>query len=367
MKGSDQSSPSSPRKQQRIHFVRHGIGDHNVSSTGYLIEDAMLTSEGVAQAKRLGRSPVVFHSPPELVVTSPLRRCMQTAYHAFGSDTPLELLPLLMETGMMRCDCANPQMGRALLSSYSWDSALEKYDALPENWAEKGIKWKESVTKRFAQTMAWLTSRTEVEIAVVSHHDFLRSNLGYSFQPAEMRTFIFSEGELRCPADPAFCWRVDGGLVSRKSPKSQHFPRVSSSPSISSILAVRRVTSTPSLGEMDPAITSPRTDVLPRKSKSVHGGSAFLKIMERKARIDKAVDLLASGKAEDLIREAEAVVGNDRHDDLSFNFRSTKSVHGGEVFLTVMQEKARLDKLVGSVISSNVDKALGNNGTMERA
>jgi broad specificity phosphatase PhoE len=301
----DTSSESSdrPSRQQTIFVIRHGLGEHNVAAAGYLMDDAMLTPHGVDQARQLRSSPALAaYAPPQLQVVSPLRRCMHTAYHAFGPKVPCKLMPGIMETGTMRCDCANPILGRALLEECEWDELLHKYVALPPNWAVKDRKWKESVCARFADTMAWIAARPEEHIALIGHHDFFRSNLVTSLQPGELKVFLLCDGELTCPIDPSFLWRMSDGIVSRKGAKTPVLSRsASSSPMLGKHFfnGRRGTASVPSSPEphtrtaFGPALEAAAHKTgLPsrgvpfprlRSARSVHGGDVHLKMVKEQA------------------------------------------------------------------------------------
>jgi broad specificity phosphatase PhoE len=290
----DSESESSER-QQTIFVIRHGLGEHNVANAGYLIEDAMLTHDGIRQARQLRSSPAFAeYAQPQLVVASPLRRCMQTAYHAFGPEVPCELMANIMENGSMPCDSANPLLGRALLAECKWNEMLQKYRALPTDWAIKHRKWKESAGARFAETMSWVAARPEERVALVGHHDFFRTNLAVSLQPGEVRTFLLCDGELTCPTDPAFFWRMGDGLVQRKGTKPPATSRsASSSPKLSNMFFTGRrgttsVTSSPeqtrtakcaAVEAGRKAGSSLRGGPF-RKARSVHGGDFYLHMVK---------------------------------------------------------------------------------------
>jgi hypothetical protein len=69
-----------------------------------------------------------------------------------------------------------------------WHELLAAYRALPDEWHVKGSSWKGSARTRFASLLAWLATRPERTIAVVTHHDLLQAGLGASFAPGEVRT-----------------------------------------------------------------------------------------------------------------------------------------------------------------------------------
>ncbi|EOD22207.1 hypothetical protein EMIHUDRAFT_207352 [Emiliania huxleyi CCMP1516] len=191
----NEPDPQLPAK--RIFFVRHGEGEHNLgghASSGYLIADAVLTAAGQVQCRSI--CSALSSPPPQLVVVSPLRRTMHTAMLAFGNTAPFLLLPSIMETGLMPCDCPQPAAGAAMLEEVGWPGLARQYAALGEGWDTKGPGWRASVLERFAALIELLGAREEERIAVVSHHDFLKANLGISFEPAELRAFSLCAGGL---------------------------------------------------------------------------------------------------------------------------------------------------------------------------
>ena len=230
-----------------LHFIRHCQGEHNAmqghgtgrNTSQYLLDDAKLTAAGEEQARQLLSNPVFLAEDggkaqlPELVVVSPLRRTMQTAVLGFGAGASFALRPELQETSMMPCDSAKPELGAELLRSpqFAGCGALKgEYEALPKDWHVKGPKWKATVLERFATLLKWLETRPERRVAIVGasgiprthaparpcrplracepchtrvrlasppgHHDFLRSNLGESFAPGEVRTYVLEGGLL---------------------------------------------------------------------------------------------------------------------------------------------------------------------------
>jgi len=193
--------------QQRIYFIRHAQGEHNVAkdaglSSSYLMKDPLLSELGEGQARALAAHPAFLSesgdapAPPELVVASPLRRTMMTAMLGFGAGMPCVLRAELQETGMVPSDCASPELGLELLEAMGWDALRAEYLSLPEDWQIKGSLWKHSVRDRFAQIVAWLGTRPERSVAVVSHHDFFKTSLGVSLQPAEVRMCTLQGGRL---------------------------------------------------------------------------------------------------------------------------------------------------------------------------
>lgn len=185
-----------------LYFIRHCEGEHNAcrdsgGSSSYLIADAMLSPKGEEQAATLA-SDSAFHDAetgkttlPELVVASPLRRTMQTALLGFGSaDVAWALRPELQETSMMPCDCAQPELGAELLASMAGGAALAgEYAGLRQDFHVKGSGWRSTVLDRFKAVLLWLSTRPELTVAIVTHHDFLKSNLARSFAPGEVSAY----------------------------------------------------------------------------------------------------------------------------------------------------------------------------------
>eukprot|EP00747_Dinoflagellata_sp_TGD_P169851 gnl/TRDRNA2_/TRDRNA2_199902_c0_seq1.p1 gnl/TRDRNA2_/TRDRNA2_199902_c0~~gnl/TRDRNA2_/TRDRNA2_199902_c0_seq1.p1 ORF type:complete len:208 (-),score=43.18 gnl/TRDRNA2_/TRDRNA2_199902_c0_seq1:97-720(-) len=89
----------------RFLFTRHGEAAHNPlinakrKAEGRALLDPELTEKGVEQATAL-RARIREEVPDlTLVVTSPLRRALQTTLLAFGADAPVVVTPLHTESG----------------------------------------------------------------------------------------------------------------------------------------------------------------------------------------------------------------------------------------------------------------------------
>lgn len=91
-----------------LHFVRHAQGYHNVDKRPIQQQDAdaSLTKEGVEQCRRLQRA--VAELQPDLIVSSPLTRTLQTASLVFeeqiAAGVQLIALEAFRETVNFRCD-----------------------------------------------------------------------------------------------------------------------------------------------------------------------------------------------------------------------------------------------------------------------
>jgi broad specificity phosphatase PhoE len=88
------------RRIALVWVVRHGEAEHNVATEGWRIRDPVLTARGWSQCVAAGKLLPPSHTF-DLVVTSPLRRCVQTATALLrasggggggGLNTPLRLV-----------------------------------------------------------------------------------------------------------------------------------------------------------------------------------------------------------------------------------------------------------------------------------
>ncbi|RGP71762.1 histidine phosphatase clade-1 [Fusarium sporotrichioides] len=157
-----------------IHCVRHGQGVHNLSYANHDFPDPELTQLGEEQARALTtRFPEL--SNVELIVSSPLRRTIQTALLAFPSklEAGMQVLafPEVQEASELICDTGShlPDI-KARFDGLPVDFSLVEPD-----WYVKG-RWAStaaSLLERAKQARSWLSERPEAEIVVISHGCFL--------------------------------------------------------------------------------------------------------------------------------------------------------------------------------------------------
>ena len=184
-----------------LHIVRHAQGYHNVdpqvmrSPAGI---DAQLTDEGRRQCAALADTVASTHGiHPEIIVSSPLSRTLETAALSFGAylkeGTPMVALEAVRETVNFCCDARRPlstnvaaieQMGVRVDTS----GCLQDHDEL---WAqyERELGTQEQYTghresadlsalaMRAREAFAWLGARPEREIVLVTHSAFLWNTL----------------------------------------------------------------------------------------------------------------------------------------------------------------------------------------------
>lgn len=153
-----------------IAFARHGEGEHNAQGSPWL-RDPLLTGAGFAEAGALGtrlkQTPVEF----ELLICSPLRRCIQTAsevLRALEYPLPVLLTPLHTEVWSGKCDegTLEPELLRQFPQMRSWHRDLE----LKTRWWSSRQEQIGIRTERFRQ---FLAVRAERRILVISSRNFL--------------------------------------------------------------------------------------------------------------------------------------------------------------------------------------------------
>ena len=195
-----------PRKYKyvkTIHFLRHAEGTHNVNNQyrDLCNLDARLTRDGVAQCEALRESAVFEnghknnveppHTSCDLIVTSTLTRCVQTAQLCFPhlSSVPWLAHELVRETVNFACDRRRPiSTLRTEFPMIDFSNVPEEEDAI---WNEYDVRlgsdWdyhRESaelhrVANRGRAFLSWLSRRTEQNIIVCTHSAFLRCILSW--------------------------------------------------------------------------------------------------------------------------------------------------------------------------------------------
>ncbi|KAF8108034.1 hypothetical protein N665_0115s0046 [Sinapis alba] len=184
-----------------LYLVRHAQGIHNVAleEKGEIDEtgddthfsprlfDAPLSPKGIKQVSE-HRTQILesgLLNTIELVITSPLRRAMETAVGIFRgqkainqSDNfpPIVALELCRERmGLYPCDRRESISARRIcFPEIDFTMVESDEDAL---WREEERENLEEVSARGLRFLKWLWERPEKEIAVVSHGIFLQQTL----------------------------------------------------------------------------------------------------------------------------------------------------------------------------------------------
>jgi broad specificity phosphatase PhoE len=191
-----------PGSGKVVHFIRHGQAEHNAlaaasgapachckrsepggrdtpqASCPYNADaafDAPLTATGRDQASDLADTCAGLGV--QLVVSSPLRRTLQTALHAFGDFIEADLLApvvaheaLREQHGMHRCD-----QRRDTVAIGAEFGVRVNVDGLPPTdtlWTDQRES-KDHVADRCEEFATWLMEQPEDNIAVVAHHHVL--------------------------------------------------------------------------------------------------------------------------------------------------------------------------------------------------
>jgi broad specificity phosphatase PhoE len=209
-------------KTKTVHFFRHAQAQHNFcyehNPEPVDIRDTSLTHHGIEQAKEIltGLGVQNFRKPT-LVISSPLRRCLQTALYAFhpsfnenlkatleknkkfpNSSLSKKEIQTIFKNGNIKFE-TDPRIMEYISSRDSMAQFPTPVMELPENireiftfpetlfppepdseWLERTGPYKDYALRRLAygrvnKFFDYLYSRPEDEIIVVTHGDLLKS------------------------------------------------------------------------------------------------------------------------------------------------------------------------------------------------
>lgn len=174
-----------------IHFVRHAQGFHNLPGASHDMLDPLLTPLGEEQCARL-REGFPNHHRISLIVASPLRRTISTAFLSFGPalanghcQPKILALPELQETSDSLCDCGKDPdtLAKELhdlqlpvdlsLVKPGWNIKLPTNKWSPSAAAlnDRAIEAREILRSKIKELEA--AGETDPEIVVVSHGGIL--------------------------------------------------------------------------------------------------------------------------------------------------------------------------------------------------
>ncbi|KAK5108455.1 hypothetical protein LTR62_008273 [Meristemomyces frigidus] len=190
------------------------------------VPDAPLTPHGRQQARSLSPqlSRLNLQSQPDLVVSSPLTRTLQTtllawepAIHRLGGVAKIICLPQAQEVNDFPCDTGR---SRSELEAEPEFKGLDFSPLTPEWVGKKGFWAPQNVAERARWVRKWLWERPEETIVVVAHGDVLRwitgsphGASGYAWRNGEVRVFGFeSEAGGEVGKEGGF-WLDEGGVV----------------------------------------------------------------------------------------------------------------------------------------------------------
>ncbi len=186
----------------RVYLLRHGYStwqaQYDLTKADAGIIDAPLSERGREQVRAVASE--VARLDVDLVVTSPLTRAIETALGVSegGPTVPVIVDALLRERLGDSCDIGRSpgELGRRFPDL--------DFTHLPEVWWHEGPldargipmePWPQ-VEQRARQFAAWLWSRPERSVLVVSHHGLLGSLGGVEVANCELREWT---GELPAP------------------------------------------------------------------------------------------------------------------------------------------------------------------------
>ncbi|KAF7956842.1 hypothetical protein EAE96_004168 [Botrytis aclada] len=224
-----------------IHLVRHGEAYHNlghfhgkINPKSYDIRDPYLTCRGIEQAK-FTREQMTNRCPvPNIVLTSPLLRTLETTLHIFPSNKDIGIYSQpqivayddLRESGAYLCNIRQPTLDlsnnyeykgvdftalspvmppmKSILRTKQRAEMVRKQILVISKLIQKGGGlWKGVYIQGTGQNIGpRLQNNQDVHIVVVSHGSFMEYLLPFShtilpswrrFHPAEMRTYSMDE------------------------------------------------------------------------------------------------------------------------------------------------------------------------------
>ncbi|KAI9787844.1 MAG: hypothetical protein M1816_007411 [Peltula sp. TS41687] len=138
--------------------------------------DPVLTKKGERQSQELAKA-FPYHDAVDMLVSSPLRRALQTTLMGFQPDVQRGLkvvaLPDAQETSDLPCDTGSDVM--ALEKEFGKDGHVD-FGLLSEGWQVKTGRNEptpDAIEARAKAARQWLKSRPEKNIVLVTHGGFL--------------------------------------------------------------------------------------------------------------------------------------------------------------------------------------------------
>lgn len=195
-----------------ITLVRHGQAHHNVDEK-YHLHDPYLTPLGESQCRTIPDRFPKNLPPVSLLVSSPLKRTLQTTLIGFPNElaakppVPLYPLPELQETSSMPCDTGSA--ASEIVSDPHFAHLNLDFSHVPEDWTSKSGKWSSNpnaLRERAKWVRDWLKQRDEEHVVCVLHGGFLHyltedwrghGDLpGTGWANAEFRHYVWKEDDV---------------------------------------------------------------------------------------------------------------------------------------------------------------------------
>jgi broad specificity phosphatase PhoE len=180
---------------KHIHFIRHGLGTHNVAGEGHCNDaallDAPLVEEGRAQAQALGDDLSKAGIRADLYVSSPLRRALQTTELIRNSmlrDGMGTTKRVLVEEDAREHFTKCTENSRRSISEayadfpdYNFSSIASNLDPfLPAGGGLAVYEEGGALEVRVSRFLHFLQSRHETEVIVVGHAEYIGCALGFA-------------------------------------------------------------------------------------------------------------------------------------------------------------------------------------------
>ena len=207
--GDSEACPSDAREapvfivEKTVHFIRHGLAQHNVGSAGcydFEVYDARLVDVGTGQAMSLGGELSKAGVHADAIITSPLWRTLQTTSfllkHGWGDDRSSPDVFVMEDAREHFTACTDNARGTtsraaAAFPGFHFDPLASNRD--PMLVGGEGIGQYESsddLHERAARFLNALRNRAESNIIVVSHGTFIGAALVQAEQMGWARVSI---------------------------------------------------------------------------------------------------------------------------------------------------------------------------------
>lgn len=178
-----------------VWFVRHGEAGHNVTHDSTK-RDPGLTAHGREQALAVAASGVL-RVDAQLLVTSPMRRTLETATFAVsgeGVNPGLKRIatPDLQEIGTSNADTGRPpdELREEFGKAFDFSEVEEMWYVKPKPWCkQRRIPLEDgqrALVERQQRFIKWLANRPESRVIVVTHHGFICHLLGVELANCEV-------------------------------------------------------------------------------------------------------------------------------------------------------------------------------------
>ncbi len=198
--------------QKLVHFIRHAEGHHNVAGEkdweeykNDKYEDALLSEKGMIQcrnvASQLTTNTEARILQSEVVITSVMRRCLQTASYSFPmliDKVSWEASELCREmTGQHPCDRrVTKTESYAMFGHINFEKIVEEEDPLYWKWGGNREP-DEDMKQRCLDFLDFMFDKEEREILVCTHSAILSHLIPLmvngsfsSYRNAEIRSYI---------------------------------------------------------------------------------------------------------------------------------------------------------------------------------